>query len=385
MRIWAPKPTLSSGSSSAALATAAAHQQWHCIAVLEDFTKRTVRTCEWSPCGRFLAAGSFDSNSTVWRVKGSVLAPQAVATGGATGGAGGSAGSSKHGYRAEDIDFEAICTLEGQENEVKSVAWSPSGSILATASRDKSVWLWEAVDDGADFECLAVLHGHEQDVKFVKWHPTRELLVSCSYDDTVRVWGEAEDDWVCLQTLAGHDSTVWQLAFDTRGERMVSCSDDCRMVVWKAQTPSAADASFVVDALTFTRSAVIAGGHTRTVFSCDWARDAALLAEGSGSSSEAAAAATAASALVTGPPVLASSGADDTIRVYREESELGPGVGSATSGGSGSAASTFTQVVCVQHAHQGDVNVVRWHPTDTTLLASAGDDGLVKLWRYREL
>ena len=28
-----------------------------------------------------------------------------------------------------------------------------------------------------------------------------------------------------------------------------------------------------------------------------------------------------------------------------------------------------------------DVNCVRWHPTDPTLLASAGDDGRVKLWR----
>ena len=82
--------------------------------------------------------------------------------------------------------------------------------MLATCSRDKSVWVWSVEDDG-DFECMSVLNGHTQDVKAVRWHPHDRVFVSCSYDDTLRFWAlEAdEDDFAVDTVLTGHTSTVW--------------------------------------------------------------------------------------------------------------------------------------------------------------------------------
>ncbi len=44
---------------------------------------------------------------------------------------------------------------------------------------------------------------------------------------------------------------------------------------------------------------------------------------------------------------------------------------------------SFTLAARQREAHPADVNCVRWNPADPTLLASAGDDGSVRLWRYR--
>lgn len=362
IRIWAPASSAPGAAApmsdetprtQALYNAVVAHASWKCIALLEDFTNRTARCCEWSPCGRFLAAGSFDGNAYVWQAAGPALDPGAAAP-----------------VTESTLKFQLMATLEGHENEVKAVAWSPSGSLLATCSRDKSCWIWELVDAdrSPDFDCVAVLHGHDQDVKHCRWHPNRELLFTASYDNTVKIWGESDDDWACTQTLEGHESTVWCLAFDTDGHHLVTVGDDRAVMVWRGK-PAPAGSSTVVDAMEYHRIAVVPEAHSRAIFSCDWSRRKK-------SADDDAAAADA----DIYQPRIATSGADDCIRVFREERDVAAGLG-----GSAGAALSFVPMLCVDAAHAGDVNTVRWHPRDNTLLASGGDDGLIKLWRYTEL
>ena len=285
-----------------------------CYAVLEDAQTRTIRSCDWSrPDGELLAAASFDATTAIWERR---ISDDGV---------------------ADEEEWEVVSELEGHENEVKSVAWCPNyGStagmgMLATCSRDKSVWIWEQLP-GYDFECVDVKNGHTQDVKMVAWHPNGMILASASYDDTIKLWVDDGDgdEWRCAQTLVGHTSTVWALAFNYDGSKMVSVGDDKSLKIWACNTTPSGD-------LNWSCIQTISGQHRRPIYSVSWSHANGMIATGSG---------------------------DNSINIFTSGDDDG----------------NFKLFHTIAQAHEFDVNCVVWHPFDPKILVSASDDQCVHIW-----
>ena len=76
-------------------------------------------------------------------------------------------------------------------------------------------------------------------------------------------------------------------------------------------------------------------------------------------------------------PVAAGCG-DNAVRLF--EGNLQNGESDSVDG---HEAASFQLAFTKQQAHNADVNCVRWSPRDSTLLATAGDDHTIKLWRYK--
>lgn len=192
-------------------------------------------------------------------------------------------------------------TLSGHSNLIYSLAWSPDGHTLASASMDRSIRLWDTVNwktcraltgfppwgkeiawspdsqilasgvgDGAIIlweptlgRKIKEVKGHYQSINSLSWSPDGRTLVSSSRDGKVLLWDRS--DWRPSQLSTGHNEAMMMVAWSPDGKHLALGSEK-NIFLWNTETQ---DISFIL------------GGHGDFINTFVWSPDGRLIASGS--------------------------------------------------------------------------------------------------------
>ncbi len=203
---------------------------------------------------------------------------------------------------------------------VLTVAFSPTGNLLATGNVNGEIRLWRMEDS----QPTLTIAGHSEWVRSVLFSPDGQTLASCGEDKTVKLWDVS--DGRCRAVLEKHTGRVWTLAFSPDGDILASGGDDNTVILWNVETMQ----------------------HIKILGKLDnWVRSIAFNSDGS---------------------MIAVGSEDSTVSLWNIHT--------------GQREHIFDKYPDNAHGHKARVRTVAFS-SDRNLLASGGTDCTVKLWNVQ--
>ncbi len=118
----------------------------------------------------------------------------------------------------------------GQEDKLTSAAFSPDGKRVVTGSRDRTARVWDIASGTA----ILILRSDLGVVTSAAFNDDGTLIVTSVQDGTSVVWDAATGSRRVV--LLGHEGPVWKASFSHDGSRIVTASEDGSARVWDAAT-----------------------------------------------------------------------------------------------------------------------------------------------------
>jgi len=210
--------------------------------------------------------------------------------------------------------------LEGHQDSIWDVSFSPNGKLIASASADNTVKLWWL--DGRISKTLS----YQENVSSLDFSEDGQRVVGASVDGIVKVW---DTDGKVLLEFKAADADIYSIRFHPPTNAIAVAAKDCTISLWDANGEKLQD--FRDAAVADNETCASEASHSDSVYGLAWSADGQFLA---------------------------SASSDKTVKIWQQNGKL----------------------VTTLRGHKEKVNSVAFVPNSDTI-AAAGDDGTIRFWR----
>ncbi|KAH0794218.1 F-box-like/WD repeat-containing protein TBL1XR1 isoform X2 [Histomonas meleagridis] len=223
--------------------------------------RSSVFCCRWSPVNDQLATASEDSTVILWNIKDGISTRHEVI--GKPDIQSSDSGVScidwdvsGHYIAAGTLDAQVhifsntgsrIATLSDHNNNIFSVQFNPSGTLLVTAGADHKAIVW----DTSTFSKLQSFDFHKDTILDVTWKDDK-CFITASADHTIGVCTIGNTGFV---VLTGHKAPVSVVSFNPSRTCLASASEDKTIKLWRSQN---------------NNDSVVLNGHEKAVSALKW-------------------------------------------------------------------------------------------------------------------
>ncbi|MFQ5640433.1 MAG: AAA-like domain-containing protein [bacterium] len=114
---------------------------------------------------------------------------------------------------------------------VRSVAYSPDGSRLASGGADGKLSFWQSK---SNYQNQTIVDGHRGNIRALAFSSDAGTLVSAGDDHKIRLWN-VQKTGSGPTVLDAHTGGVWAAALSADGRSLVSGGADSMLIVWKIE------------------------------------------------------------------------------------------------------------------------------------------------------
>jgi WD40 repeat protein len=238
----------------------------------------------------------------------------------------------------KSLSLNKQSTLIGPSSEIKSCNYSPDGNLISISSRNKTVWIWKK-EFKKIFNCYFILKQHDSDVKCLKWYPKHKYLITGTYDGIINIFKKKKKKLSPSGTISLFRSTIWNVTFNEKGNEFYFCTNKgeigCFLKIKKI--------FMCIFLSTFCISFFLISNYTLAILHTNNEENVSILRRCKFSMREK-------------DLQFLYGGISKLFRFKIENSLICP--------------------------HLGDINSLAWHPNNTNIIASCGDDMTICIWYY---